>query len=71
MEAIKRLQHAGIESRIPGYAARRLIPEGLERIVALGRELGEISVFFSFPIAAGRWEDDADELLTEEEKAQV
>jgi len=55
LEAIKRLQHAGIESRIPGYAARRLIPEGLERITALGRELGVMSVFFSFPIAAGRW----------------
>jgi len=71
LEAIKRLQDAGIECQILGCAARRLIPEGLERIVALGRELGVMSVFFSFPIAAGRWEDAADELLTEEEKAQV
>jgi MoaA/NifB/PqqE/SkfB family radical SAM enzyme len=71
LEAIRRLQDAGIQCQILGYAARRLIPEGLERIVALGRDLGVMSVFFSFPIAAGRWEDAADELLTEEEKAQV
>jgi len=30
-----------------------------------------LSVFFCFPIATGRWEGASDELLTEEEKAQV
>ena len=71
LEGIRLLQEAGIRCQLSTYAARRLIPEGLERIIALGRELGVMSVFFSFPIAAGRWEDAKDELLTEEEKAQV
>jgi AdoMet-dependent heme synthase len=71
LEGIRLLQEAGIHCQILTYAARRLIPEGLAKIVTLGRELGVMSIFFFFPIAAGRWEDATVELLTEEEKAQV
>jgi MoaA/NifB/PqqE/SkfB family radical SAM enzyme len=71
IEGIRNLHQAGILCQTSTYAARRLIPDGLKKIIALGKELGVLSVYFFFPIAAGRWENATDELLTEEEKAQV
>lgn len=71
IEGIRNLKANGILCQIQTYASRRNIPEGLRKIIALGRELDVFYVYFFFPTASGAWACSFDELLTEEEKAAV
>ena len=71
LEGIRNLKANGILCQIQTYASRRNIPEGLKKIIALGRELGVFYVYFFFPTASGAWACSFDELLTGEEKAAV
>jgi MoaA/NifB/PqqE/SkfB family radical SAM enzyme len=71
IQGMDNLAAAGILCEILTYASKRNVPDGLKKIVALGREHGVASVFVFFPAAAGRWNDAADQLLSDEEKNQV
>ncbi len=71
VQAIRHLREAGIPCQICTYASRRLIPEGLKGIISLGREAGSMSVYFFWPVAAGRWNSAFDLMLSAEERALV
>jgi len=68
---MRSLRDAGVLCQINTYAARRIVPEGLKRIIALGRELGVLAVYVILPIAIGRWEGDYSQRLSKEEKSKV
>ena len=71
VQAIKHLREAGIPCQICTYASRILIPDGLKAIVALGRQLGVMSVYFFWPVAAGRWNSAFDRMLSANDRAVV
>jgi MoaA/NifB/PqqE/SkfB family radical SAM enzyme len=71
VQGLRYLSDYKINSKILAYASRRLVTEGLERIIDLGRQLNVMSVWILMPVAAGRWADSHQEILTEEEMARV
>lgn len=71
IEGIGSLRANKVLCQIQTYASRRNIPEGLKKIIALGRKLGVFYVYFFFPTASGAWACSFDELLSEQEKAEV
>jgi MoaA/NifB/PqqE/SkfB family radical SAM enzyme len=71
LEGIRNLQRRGILVQLMTYASRENIPEGLRRLISLGRELGVFYIYFFFPTASGAWICAFNELLTEEEKTRV
>ena len=71
VEAIRNLREAGILCQILTYTPRESIPEGVERIIALGRELGVFAVYLFFPMAVGRWDGAFERVLTDGERAAV
>jgi AdoMet-dependent heme synthase len=71
MDGIRNLKRNGILCQIQTYASRRLIPEGLKKVIAMGRELGVFYVYFFFPTASGAWACSFDEVLTPEEREEV
>jgi MoaA/NifB/PqqE/SkfB family radical SAM enzyme len=71
VEGMRLLREFGIPCRLATYASHENIAAGLDKIVALGRELGVSEVCFFFPMAAGRWEGAYDLMLTEDEKAAL
>jgi len=71
LEGIRNLQGAGVFCQIVTYASKRNVTAGLEQIIDLGRNLGVLAVFVFFPVAVGRWEDNFDEVLSEEDMAKV
>ncbi len=71
VQAIRNLREAGIPCQMCTYASRRLIPDGLREIIALGRRLRVMSVYFFWPVAAGRWDSAFDLMLNAEERAYV
>lgn len=71
VKGIQNLKSHGIPCQINTYAARRNIPHGLEKIIALGRRLGVLAVYIILPTRIGRLENAADQVLNEEEKAKV
>jgi MoaA/NifB/PqqE/SkfB family radical SAM enzyme len=70
-EGVRILREFNIPCQILTYAARENVTAGLERISALGRELGAFAVFIFFPMAVGRWDGAFDKVLTEEERGRV
>ena len=71
VQGIRNLKDAGIPCQINTVAARRNVPEGLKKIIELGRNLGVLAVYIILPMAIGRWAKDYGQVLTEEEKAAV
>jgi len=71
IQGMDNLADAGVLCEILTYASKRNVPDGLKKIVTLGKEHGAASVFVFFPATAGRWNDAADQLLSDEEKKQV
>ena len=71
LAGILNLQTLGIPCQIVTLASRETITAGLERVIALGRELGVISVYICFPVAIGRQEGAREDVLTESEMARV
>lgn len=71
LKGITNLLEAGILCQISTYASRRNLTEGLQRIISLGRRLGVLSIYIILPVAAGCWEGQLDERLTEEEQAKA
>jgi pyrroloquinoline quinone biosynthesis protein E len=69
--ALRLLREQGIRTRVLAYASHRTVPEGLKRIIRLGRGLGVDSVYINIPFAAGRWTGSFDEVLSEDEMAEV
>ncbi len=47
------------------------LPEGLERIVRLGREMDVLTVFAFFPMATGKWMAQLDRALSERQREAV
>jgi MoaA/NifB/PqqE/SkfB family radical SAM enzyme len=71
LEGIKNLKESGILVQLHTYAAKRNVVAGLEKLIALGRRLGVFSVCIGFPMAIGRWENETDQVLTEEDRFKV
>lgn len=71
VKGIQNLTKAGILCQINTYADRRNIPEGLKRIISMGRKLNVLAVYFIFPTAIGHWEHDFSKILTDKEKKAV
>lgn len=71
IEGIRNLKANRILCQIQTYASRRNIPDGLKKVIALGKELDIFYVYFFFPTASGAWACSFDELLSPEEKAEV
>ena len=71
VQGIRHLQEAGIPCQICTYASRRLIPDGLKEIISLGRQLGAMSVYFFWPVAAGRYDSAFELMLSAEERELV
>jgi len=71
LAGIRNAMDAGILCQINTYASRRNVTDGLERIIALGRELGVLAVYIILPVAAGHWDRALHRVLDEQEKARV
>jgi MoaA/NifB/PqqE/SkfB family radical SAM enzyme len=71
IEGIKNLRRAGILCQIITCAYRKSVPEGLKKIISLGKDLGTMCVYIVFPVASGRYDGEPEHLLTEREKRQV
>ena len=71
IQGIRLLKEYKIFTQIVTYAARRNIPDGLKRIIDLGKSLGVFAVSIVFPIATGCWYYSFKEILNEEEKEAV
>ena len=71
LEGIRILREFDIPCQIFTYAAKRNVVSGLQKIIDMGKQLGVMSVYIFFPVAAGHWEHAFDQVLTEEEKATV
>jgi len=71
LKGIGYLMKVGIPCQINTYASRRVVTEGLEGIISLGRRLGVLAVYIILPVAIGRWDRDFSRVLTEKEKARV
>jgi MoaA/NifB/PqqE/SkfB family radical SAM enzyme len=71
LEGIHNLQEAGIHCQILTYASKRNVYGGLDKIIAMGKELGILSVYVFFPVAIGRWDGKFDVVLTQEEKEKI
>jgi len=69
--ALGNLRAAGIPFQLHTYARKESLQGDLERIAALGRELGAIAVFIFFPVAAGRWHGAFEQALSSRERAGV
>lgn len=65
------LRDAGILCQINTHASRRLVTQGLENIIDLGRRLGVLAVYIIMPVAIGRWDEIYSQVLSEEEKFRV
>jgi len=72
VEGLKMLRQAGIPSSITTYVRKsEVYTDHLYKIVALGHELGVLSVRINFPVPMGRFEDRQDLILTYEERQEV
>jgi MoaA/NifB/PqqE/SkfB family radical SAM enzyme len=71
LEGIRLLRQYNVLSSILTYASKRNVPEGLEKIVDLGRRLGVLSVFIFFPVAVGRWDGAFGQVLNAQERKKV
>jgi len=61
------LHEYGIESRLMTYACHNNVPQGLERILELAKQLQVKSVHINFPYASGRWAESFDEMFSEDD----
>lgn len=71
VEGIKLLGRFNIPCQIFTYVNKRNVVEGLKKIIDLARQHRVFCIQLLFPLAAGRWEDSFDEVLTDEEKKRV
>ncbi len=71
LSGIRNLRESGILCQIVTLASKTTSTTDLERVIALGRSLGALSVYLCFPIAVGGWEDAAGQILTEDEMTGV
>jgi MoaA/NifB/PqqE/SkfB family radical SAM enzyme len=70
-QGLRYLHEYNLDSKIITYATNQNVPEGLERIIALGRQLHVRSVYINFAYQAGRWSNAHHEVLSEEKMALV
>jgi MoaA/NifB/PqqE/SkfB family radical SAM enzyme len=71
VQGLRRLRAHKIESRIITTASREKVVQGLEKIVALGRELKVNSVYVTIPFISGRWTNAFEETLSEDEMVRL
>jgi MoaA/NifB/PqqE/SkfB family radical SAM enzyme len=71
IQGLHYLQEYDLDSKIITYATNRNVPEGLERIIELGRQLKVRSVYINIAYSAGRWSHAHHEVLSEEKMALV
>ncbi len=71
VRALRLLREEGVLCQILTYASEEDLPEGLERIARLGREMGVLAVFAFFPMATGKWMGRLDRALSERQRETV
>lgn len=71
MQGLRYLHEYDLDSKIVTYASNRNVPEGLERIIELGRQLKVKSVYINIAYASGRWSNAHHEVLSDEKMALV
>ena len=71
LAGIALLRKAGVFFNILTYASKRNVTAGLEKIAAMARQNGVLSVLVYFPVAVGRWEGKFDQALNAEERRKV
>jgi MoaA/NifB/PqqE/SkfB family radical SAM enzyme len=71
IQGLRYLHEYDLDSKIITYATNRNIPEGLERIIELGRELKVRSIYINIPYASGRWYNAQLEVLSAEKMTLV
>lgn len=71
IQGLRYLHEYNLDSKIITYATNRNVPEGLKRIIELGRQLQVKSVYINIAFAAGRWSNANHEVLSEEKMAYV
>lgn len=70
-DGIRLLRKHGMLCQIVTYAGKRRLPEGLLRVIELGRQLRVTNVAIVFPMATGCWFESHHELLSDEERRKV
>jgi MoaA/NifB/PqqE/SkfB family radical SAM enzyme len=65
------LNEFGIESRLITYAHHGNLPQGLERIFDLGKQIPVKSIHINFPYASGRWAESFDKMFSDEDMARL
>ncbi len=71
MQGVEYLREAGIRSKMLVCTARRIVTEGLERLIAEARRRGMMGVYLLLPTAAGRWEGTYEVVLNPLETESV
>lgn len=71
IEGVRNLHEAGILVQLQTYVSQETAGEGIREIIARARELRVFCVFVFFAIASGKWDSAFDELLTEQQEADV
>jgi MoaA/NifB/PqqE/SkfB family radical SAM enzyme len=71
IEGVRNLQEAGMLVQLQVYVSKETAGQTIREIIAKARELRVFCALLFFAIASGRWDSAFDELLTEEEEADV
>lgn len=65
------LRKHGVTCRIMTVALKDSIPEGVEKTIALGKNLDASYMYILLPIASGGWDSAYDQILNSRERAQI
>jgi MoaA/NifB/PqqE/SkfB family radical SAM enzyme len=71
LSAIRTLRRFGISCRVMTVAMKSHVPDGLGRVIKLGRRLGARYMYILLPIAVGGWDRTYGQVLTLRERNQI
>ncbi len=71
VRGVRALRNEGVPCQLFTYAGSESVPDGLRRVIELGRRLGVLGIFVFFPMAVGRWEGRYDRVLTAAQRRAV
>lgn len=71
LRGIRMLRKFGVTCRIMTVALKSGIPDGVEKTIALGKDLDASYMYILLPIASGGWDGAYDKILNSHERAQI
>jgi MoaA/NifB/PqqE/SkfB family radical SAM enzyme len=71
LSAIRTLRRFGVPCRIMTVAMKSHVPDGLDRVIQLGRNMGARYMYILLPIAVGGWDRTYGQVLTLHERTQI